>query len=855
MRIITVTILTVLAALTISAGQVPGAYMIEYADHGSVQHNRLLSSLEPLSNLFTIRQTYSTNLFRGISIHLHDSATDGIVNNIAIHPVLQQLVGHPDIQNVYPVLEVPRPQWIENQVHLPFENKLSQLKDVHKILNITGSGITVGILDSGVDYYHSALGGGFGEGFKVRLGHNLVDPEKDDKDVGTHRPPNDPFDVCNDGGHGTHVSGIIGGLDKTKNFVGVAPDATLGMWRIFGCTGGADEDIVIKAMEMAYAAGCNVINLSLGVQSAWAENAMSVVADRLTKNGVVVVSVAGNQGTDGAFMQNSPGSGPNVISVASVDNSFYFTRVVRVDRFPGETFPYEFSTTTELLPNGTLAVVFDDQHNVILACPNDTSVIPPSSLNDTILLVRRGQCNYDDKVRYAQQAGAKAVIFYDANSSDDDHTVEAMTPAAFLPSAGITKGLANKLIEATRDYPTEKLQLAFSTYDYNQTISTVGQVSSFSSVGPTYELDLKPTLAGIGYQVYSTLPRHSGDGWGTRSGTSMAAPHIAGVAGLMLEYYRQKNMVVDAIFITEQLQNQAHQAMFKELPDHPLLQGAGLVDPFQSMQSGVHISPGHVSFNDSANLLETQRLHITNSGSDAITLNIQHTPSKAILPFANTSTHALSEPHGRDDTHVQLSFLPPDITLQPGQSADIRVTVTLPSAEPHYQMYGGFIKFAGKDNSVKGSVPYFGLLGRLNELPIFDQGFPYIAPAENHEIMYSTTDTFVLNITMAQHPAIISRILSPIAQVTIQVMDQAQTAVIGDIDGGPFKYWDRNRLKEPNFTRSIEWNGKIVTAGNSEAVMVAQGTYRLRVRALKWFGQPDLPDQWEEWISCPILVQ
>lgn len=84
---------------------------------------------------------------------------------------------------------------------------------------------------------------------------------------------------------------------------------TIGAYRIFGCTGGAAEDVVIKAMEMAYEAGttwlgsvrmigvpfnmlrsfigCDIINLSLSVESAWPENPMAVVADRLAQKGAI----------------------------------------------------------------------------------------------------------------------------------------------------------------------------------------------------------------------------------------------------------------------------------------------------------------------------------------------------------------------------------------------------------------------------------------------------------------------------------------------------------------------------------------------------------------------------------------
>ena len=116
----------------------------------------------------------------------------------------------------------------------------------------------------------------------------------------------------------------------------------------------------------------------MGTQDAWPESSMSVMANRLTENGVVgiysllllltlledigtakkmrkknqsyivglnnksnnfiVVSVAGNQGSEGVYLQNSPGSGSKVISVASVDNSFYLTLAVTADEFPDENY-------------------------------------------------------------------------------------------------------------------------------------------------------------------------------------------------------------------------------------------------------------------------------------------------------------------------------------------------------------------------------------------------------------------------------------------------------------------------------------------------------------------------------------
>ncbi len=59
-------------------------------------------------------------------------------------------------------------------------------------------------------------------------------------------PDSDPLD-CN--GHGTHVSGIISANAPT--FTGVAPNATLRMYRVFGCSGGSANDILIAAFNTA----------------------------------------------------------------------------------------------------------------------------------------------------------------------------------------------------------------------------------------------------------------------------------------------------------------------------------------------------------------------------------------------------------------------------------------------------------------------------------------------------------------------------------------------------------------------------------------------------------------------------
>lgn len=100
-------------------------------------------------------------------------------------------------------------------------------------------------MDTGVDYHHPALGGCFGNGCLISYGHDLVGKSWDG--FGNPKPSPDPYDDCI--GHGTHVSGIIAAQPNKMNFTGAAPDATLGMYKVFSCDSwGTADDVLVAAL-------------------------------------------------------------------------------------------------------------------------------------------------------------------------------------------------------------------------------------------------------------------------------------------------------------------------------------------------------------------------------------------------------------------------------------------------------------------------------------------------------------------------------------------------------------------------------------------------------------------------------
>jgi subtilisin family serine protease len=156
------------------------------------------------------------------------------------------------------------------------------------VLGHFGRGVIVATVDSGVNYSMPALGGGFGPGFKVESGYDLVG----DNYVagGTTPPDNDPMDCL---GYGTHVAGIIGSNDK--DLLGVALEATFRSYKVFGCRDGASSD-VIDAFLRAYKDGADVINASLGSTQGFPEYPTALATSMIQAAGVFFAVANGNSG-------------------------------------------------------------------------------------------------------------------------------------------------------------------------------------------------------------------------------------------------------------------------------------------------------------------------------------------------------------------------------------------------------------------------------------------------------------------------------------------------------------------------------------------------------------------------------
>ncbi|KAK7420633.1 hypothetical protein QQX98_002627 [Neonectria punicea] len=767
---------------------------------------------------------------------------------------------------------------------------------------VLGKGAVVAVVDTGVDYTHSALGGGIGEGFKIAGGYDLVGngewPEDPDKE-----PDSDPMDQL---GHGTHVSGIIAG--KSDLLTGVAPEATLRVYKVFATLDATTEDVLIEAFLLAYKEGADVITSSVGGLAGWSDNAWAVVASRLVDEGVVVTISAGNDGQGGAFAASSGSSGKNVLAIASVEAdviaapsfnaTFSDDGDVEKVSVPYLSVDPWYPSDIDGWPIVALGLDITVEDEACNPLPEDTR-----NLTDSVVLVRRGGCNFSQKQENLAAFGALHVLVY----TNDMPLVIPTTDFLDGQIAMITRDAGAKIIKTikaggnvTADFTTRPIYTLTGVPNEE----TGGDPSYFTTIGATNDLFIKPDIAAPGGQIFSS---YLGGGYSVLSGTSMACPYVAGIAALYIGQHGRRsthgpNFAKDlAMRIISSGEEIPWSDGTGDGTDYGFLAsvaqvGTGLVNASKVLDYSTSLSFSKFALNDTRQLNRWHTVDITNNGDEPVTytfssqdfggMNAMNTdPETWGTPRIAWGEEVLAAP---EKMVPRVTFPGGKFTVKSGETKTAKFSFTPPAGldASKLPLYSGKVVIAGS-NGESLSVPYLGLAADLQKDvgDIFDYpiGFPTITSTRDDiPISQKSNFTFDLDPDVQDFPNLYTRLNFGTRELRWDIFDAAWTErkwkyppVVGKAGyvGAATSWAQLNNKQIFNATvddaddlitlpmtdvpRSIVglygtelwWLGRLANGSQ-----IAPGKYNMRFAALKPFGNPKSSEHWDVFETPSIEV-
>jgi minor extracellular serine protease Vpr len=542
---------------------------------------------------------------------------------------------------------------------------------------VTGEGVSVAVLDTGVDYRHPDLGGGFGPGYKVVGGYDFVNED------------DDPMD---DHGHGTEVAGIVA---ANGNLKGVAPDANLLAYKVLDTEGSGSESDVIAGIERAIKDGADILSMSFGFLSASVYDPLTWAINYAIVRGVIVVAAAGNEGPYFGTI-NSPASHKSVIAVGdTIDESILEVRTLEkfdqnasqlLENKKLESLPMKFSPHTSV--TGEIAYAG-------LGYPENFSSAN-TSFAGKIALIKRGILTFEAKVRNAFNHGAIGAIIF---NNESEIFLGTLINKSEIPAVSISG--------KEGEYLLDLLNASNEPVIVNLTIRE--GIWHFSSRGP-YNSMIKPDLVAPGYMINTTALDRKYVGLAVIKGTSFSAPHVSGACALLLQLHPDWTPGM----IKAALMNNA-----KDLGYGVFEQGAGRVDVLKAVTSEFIATPPSIScVMSSTSSGENKKINIENLQNYTIPVNISVVREQGMyLNFTNMNSTSF------DKINVTLDNR---FTLHPRENEQIDFTVAVPENYTE-GYYCGKIVMKSDNHSI--SIPFALTLKKSTSPWIFPGAFSTISPA------------------------------------------------------------------------------------------------------------------------------
>ncbi|GJC78195.1 minor extracellular protease vpr [Colletotrichum liriopes] len=842
-------------------GFLSGAYIAEFADENDSPAS-FYDGLKADGLDVESRMDLSNSLFKGVSFQIKNLSAE--THNPSLFR--RQMEASPRIKSIWPV-RIIRLNTPENSSALPkrdirngrnkrqstalrnstkdtFSPHIMTQVDKLREQGITGKGVRIAVIDSGIDYTHPALGGCFGPGCLVETGWDFTG---DDYLPGVRplQPDADPMDDCV--GHGTHVAGIIAAqLDGNEyGFTGAAPGAKLAAYRAWGCASTSTNEILLAAFSRAFEDGADIISCSDGDASGWAWDAWGVLASRIVDAGVPVVISEGNDGGQGMFYASTPATGRGVAGSGAVTNS-KFPAILNVGTFtvhPNSTSGSEsdfvyLPGVPELVGDLSLQLWTPGENNACIDLPDST----PDLSNKIILLKfpnsRATGCYPIDQGDRLVTKGGQYIVYY--TSDNTLRYISTMRDEQYVYSQGI-KGVASVppyQSEQWLSFLEQGRNVILSISNANNTKTRLEELENntsgsylgtFSSWGPTWELEASPQFVAPGANILSTFPVALG-GYRIMTGTSMSCPLNAAIYALLVEAHgtkdpkRLRSIVASTSKPLDWYDGTAANSdILAPVPQ----QGAGIIQAFDAARSTAELSVDSISFNDTDHFDGNKTFTIKNTGSIDLVFEVSHRKAVSMYTFLANQDRLLaaSFPNPIVEEWAELQF-----------SSD------------------GFIVLTSTTEAPSLSVPYLGVIGSMYSTPILTSSQVYLA---NYNGQVPANRTYTIprpdpgnppRTDMGDNGEIPNVYISPTVgtpsiHVDVFRVHDGKEENLGSLAGWPRPYV--SRLEQRAY-----FNGLL-----ADGTVLEPASYAMEIRALRIFGDTEKKEDWDVFKTVPFNLK
>ncbi|NKE06830.1 S8 family serine peptidase [Mesobacillus selenatarsenatis] len=688
---------------------------------------------------------------------------------------LAKIEGIEGVKSVYLANEYKRP---EVKPDMKTSHQFIQSSETWADAGLKGEGMIVSVIDSGVDPSHQDFvltdastaeldqaevnklvadknlkGKYFTE--KVPYGYNYFDQD----DVIIDSVPGASM-------HGMHVAGTVAanGNEAEGGIKGVAPEAQVLAMKVFSndpLFPSTWSDVYLAAIDESIKLGADVLNMSLGDVAAFyqEQSAEDLAISRAVDNGIVASVSAGNSGHIGygwgnPFHKNpdigvvgAPGLNPDSIQVAASGNAaFLFEHGITLEGAEDFTgVGYGLDDWSQLLE------VYDSLELVSLeggyGYPEEYE---GKDVEGKVVVVQRGDLSFYEKTQIAADFGAVGIIVYD-HGMDTFYENQGGWSIPFM-QIHHEEGLAlEELIAA--GHTTLRVAQQGTSPD-----PEMGKMTDFTSWGTTPSLELKPEITAPGGKIISTLNDNQ---YGEMSGTSMAAPHVAGGSALVQQYLQNDERFEDLTagertrLAKVLLMNTAE--MITDLegqPFSPRRQGAGMMQTYAAVDTPVYI----VNSETNESKVELKDFSDTQFEMTFTAVNISDEDATYQV---NTSvlTDTIEESEGYENYNALVAGdmegveidAPETIIVPAGETVDFTVSVDFTEAELPYKTLDGELTTTElmEDIFVEGfvtledaeevdvlptlNVPYVGFYGEWDRPEILD-GFSDFGESKYYDL-------------------------------------------------------------------------------------------------------------------------